>query len=444
MGPIIDLTTLFPWRIISIFALTFTSYNICHSCLKDKRHPLLTFILVFLVRLLCSLIFYNNIALNALGYTVYAILYFLALLITTEGSVFLKVLCSIFLQFSTLLSSLVMGIILFALTQGAYPELENSNYQYLYVYLTQCIIIIVTGYIFTGILKLIKSKKTKTHRKNKTLFAYLTFFPVSHILVVVLALVISQFNHDNAPDFSFILQIIVLFFMALIIIFDCFYPFIIDRFEKLYIENEQQEKLIIKNKLEYEQTKMLAEEKDEFRKLKHDFLNLLSTIKGFIEIGKYEKALSIIKSTQKDVQKISGIPVCSNETINTVLFIKQQQAEKLNIKFEININETALLKVDNYSICRVMHNMLDNAINAVSQADNNIIKIHIDISDECFIMEIENYYVKTTKNNIRKGHGNGIHIIKEIAKTYIGNYSYITDDNLYIAKIELQNVEIKH
>ena len=170
MGPIIDLTTLFPWRIISIFALTFTSYNICHSCLKDKRHPLLTFILVFLVRLLCSLIFYNNIALNALGYPVYAILYFLALLITTEGSVFLKVLCSIFLQFSTLLSSLVMGIILFALTQGAYPELENSNYQYLYVYLTQCIIIIVTGYIFTGILKLIKSKKTKTHRKNKTLY----------------------------------------------------------------------------------------------------------------------------------------------------------------------------------------------------------------------------------------------------------------------------------
>lgn len=446
MGPIIDLTTLFPWRIISLLVQTFACYIVAHSLLKDKYHPTITIGLICIARVITSVLFYNSSEWNAFGYPVFMLLCFIIFIFVTVGSTVSKLLCVVIWTASYLLSSIIMTILCGIVYQGkTYSEIfgtDNLNLDYMYMYLIHCIIIVVSGFIFSGLLRIIRAKKIQTNKKNKQLFAYLTFFPVSHIFVVVFALFVAPYNYQNAPDFGLTVNIIVFILMGAIIIFDCFYPFIIDRFEKLTIENEQKEKMLIKNELEYQQTQMLIEEKDEFRKLKHDFSNLLSTTRGFIEIGKPEKALEIINSTQKDIQEISGVPVCSNETVNTVLFIKQQQAEKLDIKFEININETAFLKVDDYSICRIMHNMIDNAINATSQTDKNSINIEIEINEDNFIMICVNPFEKTYRKNKSENHGYGINIIKEIAKKYKGNYSFSIENDFYKAKTELQNISL--
>ncbi|MFR6064587.1 MAG: GHKL domain-containing protein [Eubacterium sp.] len=446
MGPIIDLTTLFPWRIISLLVQTFTCYIVAHSLLKDKYHPTITIGLICIARVITSVLFYNSSEWNAFGYPVFMLLCFIIFIFVTVGSTVSKLLCVVIWTASYLLSSIIMTILCGIVYQGkTYSEIfgtNNLNLDYMYMYLINCIIIVVSGFIFSGLLRIIRAKKIQTNKKNKQLFAYLTFFPVSHIFVVVFALFVAPYNYQNAPDFGSTVNIIVFILMGAIIIFDCFYPFIIDRFEKLTIENEQKEKMLVKNELEYQQTKMLIEEKDEFRKLKHDFSNLLSTTRGFIEIGKPEKALEIINSTQKDIQEISGIPVCSNETVNTVLFIKQQQAEKLNIKFEININETAFLEIDDYSICRIMHNMIDNAINAASQTDKKSINIEIEIKEDNFIIICVNPFKKTYRKNKSENHGYGINIIKEIAKKYKGNYSFTIENDFYKAKTELQNISL--
>lgn len=446
MGPIIDLTSLFPWRIIYLLVQSFTCYNISHSCLKDKKHPAFTFLLIFIGRIISSSIFYNNIEINILGYPTFAIFFFLILLVMTEGNLLNKILVTVFQLIVVFLSAIIMSLLSAVVYQGKdYDEIfgaENINLQHLYMYLINCVIIIVMGYVFAGFLRLVKSKKARATKKNSVLFAYLTFFPVSHIFVIVLALFAAPKDYENSPDFSTTVNVVVLILMGAIIVFDCFYPFIIDRFEKLSLENEQKEKMLIKNELEYQQIKMLIKEKDEFRKLKHDFSNLLSTTKGFMEIGEPEKALEIIKATQKDIDEISGVPICSNETINTVLFIKKQQAEKLGIKFKININETALLKVDDYSVCRIMHNMIDNAINATSQADIKSINIEIEINEDNFIIICVNPFKKGFRKNKSEDHGYGINIIKEIAKKYKGNYSLSVENDFYKTRTELQNVSL--
>lgn len=446
MGPIIDLTTLFPWRIISVLVQTFACYIVAHSLLKDKFHPTVTIGLICIARIITSVLFYNSSEWNAFGYPVFMIICFIIFVLVTIGSVVSKILCVVMWTSSYLLSTVIMAILCGIVYQGKNPYeifgTDNPNIDYLYMYLIHCIMIIISGFIVSGFLRLIRARKIQTNKTNKRLFAYLTFFPISHIFVVVFALFIAPYDYQNVPDFGLTINIIIFILMGSIIVFDCFYPLIIDRFEKLTIENEQKEKMLIKNELEYQQTKMLIEEKDEFRKLKHDFSNLLSTTRGFIEIGKPEKALEIINSTQKDIQEISGVPVCSNETVNTVLFIKQQQAEKSDIKLEININETAFLKVDDYSICRIMHNMIDNAINATVLTDEKYVAIDIEISDTAFAIKCKNSYTKTKKQNNSEDHGYGIHIIKEIAKKYKGNYSHCIDNDFYKTKIELQNISL--
>lgn len=446
MGPIIDLTTLFPWRIISVLVQTFSCYIVAHSLLKDKFHPTVTIVLIFIARIITSIIFYNSSEWNAFGYPVFMFLCFIIFLLVTIGKVVSKMLCVVMWTSSYLLSTVIMAILCGIVYQGKNPYeifgTDNPNIDYLYMYLINCIIIIISGFIVSGFLRLIRAKKIQTNKTNRRLFAYLTFFPISHIFVVVFALFIAPYDYQNVPDFGLTVNILVLTLMGAIIIFDCFYPFIIDRFEKLTMENKQKEKMLIKNELEYQQTKMLIEEKDEFRKLKHDFSNLLSTARGFIEIGKPEKALEIINSTQKDIQEISGVPVCSNETVNTVLFIKQQQAEKSDIKLKININETAFLKVDDYSICRIMHNMIDNAINAAVLTDEKYAAIDIEISDTDFAIKCKNSYSKIKKQNASEDHGYGIHIIKEICKKYNGYYKCTTAENIYYSKAKLSNMNL--
>ena len=56
-------------------------------------------------------------------------------------------------------------------------------------------------------------------------------------------------------------------------------------------ENEKYKKLITKNELDYQQFLQLKNEKEKFKKIRHDMANILSTVAGFIEIGKSQKHL---------------------------------------------------------------------------------------------------------------------------------------------------------
>ena len=52
-------------------------------------------------------------------------------------------------------------------------------------------------------------------------------------------------------------------------------------------ENEKYKKLITKNELDYQQFLQLKNEKEKFKKIRHDMANILSTVAGFIEDSLY-------------------------------------------------------------------------------------------------------------------------------------------------------------
>lgn len=447
MGPIINLSTLFPWRILSLFAYSFTGYNIAHSCTKDKKHPLLTFSTIFAVRILTSVLIFHCTKFNAFGYPIFSLLYFLILCLLTDGSILSKILCSILQVFSSFVSTLVLGLIDPIIYQNKdYAEVfgtDEPNLYHLSVYLLYCLIIMITGFIFSGIIKLINANKTPSRLKSRLLFAYFSFFPISHMFIIIFALYLGPVTYENTSNSNFVTDYIVAIITGAVLVFDCFYPFIIDKFEKLSLENEQQAKLLLKNEMEYQQTKMLSDEKNEFRKLKHDFSNLLTTTQGFLEIGKPDKALNIIKKTQKDISEISGIPLCSNETVNIIFYIKEHYATSLGVKLEIEVNETALLNIEDYSICRIMHNMLDNAINACAQTERKYAKFLVSIDPDKFTVDCENSFVKGKKKKERQlDHGHGINIIKDIVKPYGGSYTSKIENDLFYTKVEMQNISL--
>lgn len=196
------------------------------------------------------------------------------------------------------------------------------------------------------------------------------------------------------------------------------------------------QKKLMKNKLNYQQMQMLKEENQEFRKLRHDYLNIISTAKGFIEIDKPEKALSLFQNISDDLTGLSGFSVCSNETINTIFFTKIQQAKGFGVNLTVHINENFGVLIDEYDLCRVLCNLIDNAINAAKKSENNkICDFNITINEQNIVIDSKNSFEATKQ----KQHGNGIRIIKEITSKYDGAYSSKQENSVWYTSILLNN-----
>lgn len=442
MGPIIELTSLFPWRILSIFAYSFAFYNIVHAALKDKFHPILTFSSVFLLRIILSEIFFRNEQWNFLGFPIFLVLSFVLIYFLTSGKLITKILSTLFYCISHIVSGLIFSVVQMLVFKGEdYVELFGINYPYedfLYIHLVSVVSYCSISFLFSGILKLFAIKKSE--QKHKKLYAYFSFLPLSHISTILIVLFMTPGGNDSDADFGPAVNSAIFILLGAILIFDCSFPFLIDHFEKLETRYEANKKELTKSTLNYQQLSLLKEEKENLRKIKHDYLNLTTTAKGFIEIGKADKAVELLSNTEEDLMSVNGASFCMNETLNTLMYIKHKEAAAKDIDLHTEINESSGLFIDDYSICRVIHNILDNAIEAAQETKEKYIELKIVIDPESFTLYCKNTYIRRGKTYSRRpdrGYGTGI--IKDIVKKYEGTYTQHNDNDYFYSDLTMKN-----
>ncbi|MDE6658520.1 MAG: GHKL domain-containing protein, partial [Eubacterium sp.] len=304
------------------------------------------------------------------------------------------------------------------------------------------------SFLLAAVIKAVRIKKNITlNYDSKNIF----FFLLPIIQIVIASQYFLLFNLlDNGTDLDInakSIETIILVTYALCIGIDFLLIFMVDHIEKVQERNRETERLLVQNKMDYQQMIMLKEEKQEFRKIKHDFANITATAKGFIEIGKPEKAFEILNHTNDDLESLAGFSLCTNETINTIIYIKQHQASKNNIQLRTEINETAFVKIDDYDLCRALHNIIDNALNATAVLDENReCRISIEINADTISIESENKFnlVNNKKKKKSEEHGHGIVIINEMAKKYNGQYVSHTENNVYLTKTVFENITPKN
>ena len=444
MGTIIDLTTLFPWRIIMLFAYSFAYFNIAHALLKDKIHPIATLSAIFFLRVFLSVGLFKNESLNVLGFPLFFILSFIAIYLLTNGTIINKVIVSLFYLLSHILTTIILLTTFGLIFEGKPYEdffIKNSpNLDYLYLYLIKAIVYISFSYLFAGILKLFASKKSR--QDSKPIYTLMSFFPVSHIFTLVIALFFGSNVDSQEVNLGIAANTLFYILIGAIFLFDCCFPFIADHLEKTEYSLSESKKELFKINLKYEQTKLLKDEIQEIKKIKHDYLNIITTAKGLIEIGEVEKALLLLRRTNDDLITSNGFNVSVNDTINTILYIKSKEAKENNINLSFDIKEDSALRIDDYSLCRVLNNILDNALNGASESENKKVKISLIISNDIFSIECFNSYSKNPKkSNIKSksDHGYGISIMKDFVKPYNGKYEQKSTADMFFSKITMCN-----
>lgn len=171
------------------------------------------------------------------------------------------------------------------------------------------------------------------------------------------------------------------------------------------------------------------------KKIKHDFLNILQIIDSF-----YENALANETGKSKElydelVERIKSIQFekyCENNLVNAIIASKTAECADDHIKFDIMVAMGENTPINDFDLCRVLVNMLDNAIDACRKNSNyEQRKITVEMfTNEGFLYiktvnpvpsGVSPDFVSTTKTN-KKDHGMGLGILKETARFYNGEF----------------------
>ena len=174
---------------------------------------------------------------------------------------------------------------------------------------------------------------------------------------------------------------------------------------------------------------------DELQKLnitlraqRHDFMNHLQVVYGLMEMEDYTDATEYLEKVYNDIQKVNEVLRTSNPAVNALLQAKILYAEKRGIITKLKI-KTQLqdLKIPAWEFCRVLGNIIDNAIYVLQEKESDRIieiKLYEDLKYYYFILKNnggkipDNIIGKifeagiTTKGD--KGDGMGLAIVKEI------------------------------
>jgi hypothetical protein len=181
---------------------------------------------------------------------------------------------------------------------------------------------------------------------------------------------------------------------------------------------------------------------------RHDMRHHLSLIGGFAADGDLKKINEYLAITEADIDALTPVRYCENETVNLILSNFQARAKKERIVLHADVKLPKELCVNDVELCSLLSNALENAITAAARVeDEKLRKIYIQavINGGKLVISTENAYVgkiemegELPKSNTKEaGHGFGSKSMVSIVKRHGGLYSFETEGGVFILQLML-------
>jgi sensor histidine kinase regulating citrate/malate metabolism len=208
-----------------------------------------------------------------------------------------------------------------------------------------------------------------------------------------------------------------------------------------YYENQQKLKLIMLQNKMLEQS--MAETEQTFTMWKtslHDFKHKIMSLMTLAENNDMSGIRDYLEKENKLLGKKLFYYKTGNDTVDTILNIKQKIAENNGFIFMINARVPESCKISSVDFAVILGNLLDNAIEASSNEENPFIEVKIKPIEKFLVIAISNKYTKsdtflnTTKSD-KDFHGIGINSVKKTVKNYDGEYAFKVKDGIFHANI---------
>ena len=182
---------------------------------------------------------------------------------------------------------------------------------------------------------------------------------------------------------------------------------------------------------------------DRLRADRHDYLNHLQVVYGLMELGEYDEMEAYFRNVYKELLKTGKAIKTANPAINALLAAKSAEAEEKGIEFVIEVKSAlASLGVEDWELCKVLSNLIDNALRALSDSPQPDKQLRIDITEDRdgYIFEVgnngpaipedmrENIFRRGFTTKKGEGHGLGLSIVSDILTGNQGAISLKSDE----------------
>ncbi|MFX0550081.1 sensor histidine kinase [Hathewaya histolytica] len=261
--------------------------------------------------------------------------------------------------------------------------------------------------------------------------------------LINLGLYFTVFKLIWENDREFIVDNLILFLMTILIIL------IVNLFIYNYIVKitEAKKTLEVQNKY----TPILEDIIEETRRRQHDFKNYLNTINGIVEVCT-ERELKLelkryIKSLGTLNKSIEDITYIDNVIIKSLIYSKLCDAERNNIKFSFNVENSVIEGyLNDCEISDILGNLLNNAFEATKCRAEKEVILNIFIEDEKHIIEVKNSGKTIKPENIvnifKKGfstkgenRGYGLYNVKRIIERNNGKVQLFFEEDCTVFRI---------
>ncbi len=390
---------------------------------------------IYLIAIVSSINILNVLQIfDSYGIIVYTIINFAFMLFYFHGAWQRKLLISFLPVALSLVSSLIVSATLPLFIEIQILQIMSSSDK------TRVIAIVFAKslqlLLILFALKVMKKNFHKLSRKVWLGFA-IVFFITALCAVFAYELMLSKNVNYNTTLFLGVCICLVLINIAVF----CFFALFVKFSNQIHALNLNKT-LILEEVKSYEK---IDEIYSEMRKFRHDIKHQHNVVLSLIANKEYNEAESYLKKAEENFQVQNNFLVSKNKALNATMNMFISKSKECGIKFDYDIKTLDIGKIDDYDICSIISNLLNNAFEASNVGEtvfikifnkNNYMFLHVKNNIQNSVLQ-GNPNLKTTKSNLDL-HGFGIPSVRYIANKYDGAVDFFEDNNIFCVKICLK------
>lgn len=174
---------------------------------------------------------------------------------------------------------------------------------------------------------------------------------------------------------------------------------------------------------------------------RHDMRHHFALLQGLASKGQIEPLKEYLQTAQSDMDAITPIRFCENETVNLILSAYASRAKQAEILISIDARLPDGLEISDTELCSLLSNALENAIYAcekIADKSGRMIRLRIYSKNQKLCIDIQNTYLtepvfqQGLPVSEEPGHGFGAKSMAHIVEKHGGIYQFSVKDGYFI------------
>ncbi len=294
-------------------------------------------------------------------------------------------------------------------------------------------------------------KFSNKNASEVSLSSWLSIMSIPLVSILLAVSVVYESIVNNVFSASAVIACLAILYINLI----SFYLFdhIIAQIHENNVAKFRQKQLM----LQHHQFENVISSYENVKRVRHDMLGHLITIKEYLKSNQVEDAINYINKLHHEIDFIKQGIFSENISVDAIVNNRMSKSNELGIKAIIDIAIPKSMNIDDMDLCVIIGNLLTNSIEAchrINDDTSKYIKFIMRYKRDSIVIETINSY---NNQNIKEANGKfasskafrtknelgmGLSNIESVTKKYNGIFDINRNENEFIVKIVIPDKKV--